>query len=53
MIHDPRLLQEVGVHCCPHDLLVAGKTDLNELAETAAVVVANCFGISDGLGKEK
>lgn len=47
--HDPRLLQEIGAHGCPGDLQLASETNLDEFAETAAVVVSDGLGISDGL----
>ena len=46
---DARLLQQVGLHAGAHDVVLAVEVDLDVLAEAAAVVVARCFGVAEGL----
>lgn len=43
------LLQQVGPHVGPNDVVPLIKANLNVLSESAAVVIASGFGISDGL----
>lgn len=43
------LLQQVGPHVGPNDVVPFVKADLNILSKTAAVVIASGFSISDGL----
>lgn len=43
------LLQQVGPHAGPNDVVPFVEADLNILSETAAVVIASGFSISDGL----
>lgn len=45
----PGLLQQVGPHVGPDDVVPFVKADLNVLSKSAAVVVASGFSISDGL----
>lgn len=43
------LLQQVGPHVGPNDVVPLIKANLNILSKSAAVVIASSFGISDGL----
>lgn len=43
------LLQQVGPHVGPNDVVTFVKTNLDILSKTAAIVIASGFGISNGL----
>lgn len=45
----PGLLQQVGPHVGPYDVILFIKANLNVLPKSAAVVVASGLGIPDGL----
>lgn len=45
----PRLLQQVGPHVGPDDVVLFIKANLNELPKAAAIVVASGLGIPNGL----
>lgn len=45
----PRLLQQVGPHVGPDDVVFFIKANLNELPKAAAIVIASGLGIPDSL----
>lgn len=45
----PGLLQQVGPHVGPNDVVLLIKANLNVLPESAAVVVASGLGVPNGL----
>jgi hypothetical protein len=47
--HHSALFQQIGAYACTTDVVGVIEVDLNELAEAAAVVVAQRLGIAKGL----
>ena len=47
--HHSGLLQQVGPHVGSDDMEAPVKADLNVLAETTAVVIPCCFGVTNRL----
>jgi hypothetical protein len=45
----PGLLQQVGPHVGPNDVVLFIKANLNEFPKSAAVVVASSLGVPNGL----
>lgn len=48
----PGLLQQVGPHVGPNDVVLLIKADLDVLPESAAIVVASGLGVPNGLDQQ-
>ena len=49
LMHDPRLLKEVGLDAGPADVEAGAEVDVDQLAEAAAVAVAQRLGVAERL----